>query len=119
MALEITHNTIAGVTVVSLSGAIFFDEESRSLRLYVKGLLGASRQIVLDLRNVSRIDSSGLGVLVALHISARKIGGDIKLANLGIHIHDALRLTRLVTVFDIFDSTEGAVASFNQAAAAG
>jgi anti-sigma B factor antagonist len=119
MALNITHDTIDGVSVVHLSGAIFFNEDSRSLRVQVKDLLDKSRQIVLDLGNVTRIDSSGLGTLVALYVSARKVGGDIKLANLGNHIKEALRITRLATVFDIFEKTEDAVASFNRAKAAG
>jgi anti-anti-sigma regulatory factor len=55
---------------------------------------------------------------VPLYASARKVGGDIKFANLGNHIKEALRITRLVTVFDIFDRTEDAVASFNKAATA-
>jgi anti-anti-sigma factor len=118
MALSITNNRIDGVIVVHLSGAIFFDEESTFLRVQVKDLLDKSRQIVLDLGNVTRIDSSGLGTL-ALYASARKVGGDIKLANLGNHIKEALRITRLVTVFDIFDRTEDAVASFNRATATG
>jgi anti-sigma B factor antagonist len=117
MALTITNNRIDGVIVVHLSGAIFFDEDSTSLRVYVKDLLGKSRHVVLDLGNVTRIDSSGLGTLVALYVSARKIGGDIKLANLGNHIKEALRITRLATVFEIFDRTEDAVAAFNRAAA--
>src|SRR6266849_9969193 len=77
MPLSITNNRIDGVIVVHLSGAIFFDEESTSLRVHVKDLLDKSRQIVLDLGNVTRIDSSGLGTLVALYASARKVGGDI------------------------------------------
>lgn len=66
MALSITNNRIDGVIVVHLSGAIFFDEESTFLRVQVKDLLDKSRQIVLELGNVTRIDSSGLGTLVAL-----------------------------------------------------
>ena len=119
MALNITDESIGGVIVVHLSGAIYFDEESRFLRVHVKDLLDESRQIVLDLGNVTRIDSSGLGTLVALFVSARKVGGDIKLANLGNHIREALRITRLVAVFEIFDKTEDAVASYNRAATAG
>jgi anti-sigma B factor antagonist len=118
MALNITHDVIDGVSVVHLSGAIFFDQDSTSLRVHVKDLLDKSRRIVLDLGNVTRIDSSGLGTLVALYVSARKVGGDVKLANLGNHIKEALRITRLVTVFDIFDRTEDAVASFDRAKAA-
>jgi anti-sigma B factor antagonist len=119
VALNITDESIGGVIVVHLSGAIYFDEESRFLRVHVKDLLDESRQIVLDLGNVTRIDSSGLGTLVALFVSARKVGGDIKLANLGNHIREALRITRLVAVFEIFDKTEDAVASYNRAATAG
>jgi anti-sigma B factor antagonist len=119
MALNITHNIIDGVSVAHLSGAIFFDQESIFLRVHVKDLLDKSPRIVLDLGNVTRIDSSGLGTLVALYVSARKVGSNIKLANLSKHILEALRITRLVTVFEIFDRTEDAVASFNKAAAAG
>ncbi len=85
MALSITTSKIDEVIVVRLSGVIYFGEESRSLRLRVKDLLDHSRQIVLDLALVTRIDSGGLGTLVALYASARKIGADIKLANLGSH----------------------------------
>jgi anti-sigma B factor antagonist len=118
-ALSITNNGIDGVIVVHGSGAIFFDEDSTFLRVHVKHLLGKSRQIMLDLGNVARIDSCGLGTLVALYVSARKVSTDIKLANLGNHIKEALRITKLMKVFVIFERTEDAVASFNRAAAAG
>src|SRR5215831_8010517 len=111
MALSITKSRIDGVIVVHLSGDILFDEESGSLRVQVKDLLVKSCQIVLDLENVPRIDSCGLGTLVALCVSARKVGGDIKLAHLGDHITEALQITRLVTVFEVFGKTEEAIAS--------
>jgi anti-sigma B factor antagonist len=114
MALTITNSKIDGVIVIHLSGTIFFGQESTSLRIQVKKLLDDSRQIVLDLENVTRIDSSGLGTLVALYASARKIGGDIKLANVGNHIKEALQITKLVTVFEIFGKTEEAIASFKR-----
>ena len=119
MALSIANDRMDGVTVVHLTGTILFDEDSISLRVHVNDLLDKTRQIVLDLENVTRIDSSGLGTLVALFVSARKVGGDIKLANLDNHIREALRITRLVTVFEIFDKPEDAVASFKRASAAG
>ena len=117
MALSITTNKTDGVIVVRLGGAIYFGEESSSLRIRVKTLLEKSSQIVLDLENITRIDSGGLGTLVALYTSARKMGGDIKLANLGNHVKEVLQITRLVTVFEIFGSTVDAVASFNRATA--
>jgi anti-sigma B factor antagonist len=118
MALNSTTSRIDGVIVVYLSGAIFFGEESASLRILVKDLLNQSRQIVLDLGEVTYIDSGGLGTLVALYASARKIGGDVKLARLGRHANEVLQITKLVTVFEVFDKAEEAIASFNRAAAA-
>ncbi|MGB2667797.1 MAG: STAS domain-containing protein [Candidatus Acidiferrum sp.] len=117
MTLNITTSKRDGVIIIHLSGAILFGEESTSLRICVRDLLDKSRQIVLDLGNVTRIDSSGLGTLVALHVSARKIGGDIKFANLGDHANEVLQITRLETVFEIFAKTENAIASFNRATA--
>jgi anti-sigma B factor antagonist len=118
MALSITTSKIEEVIVVHLSGVIYFGEESASLRLRVKDLLDQSRQIVLDLANVTHIDSGGLGTLVALYASARKVGGDIKLANLGNHAKEVLQITRLATLFEIFARTEDAAASFKRAATA-
>jgi anti-sigma B factor antagonist len=108
-----------GVIVVYLSGALLFGEESASLRMLVKDLLNRSRQIVLDLGNVTHIDSGGVGTLVAMCASARNVGGDIKFANPGKHTKEVLQITKLVTVFEIFDKTEDAVASFNRATGIG
>ena len=119
MVLNTTTSRIDGVIVVYLSGAIFFGEESASLRILVKDLLNKSRQIVFDLGNVTHIDSGGLGTLVAVYASARKAGGDIKFANLGNRTKEVLQITKLVTVFEIFGKTEDAIASFNRAAATG
>jgi anti-anti-sigma factor len=90
MALNINKSRVDGVTVIHLSGAILFSEESRSLFIHVKNVLNKTPQIVLDLRDVARIDSGGLGALVALYASARRIGGDIKFANLGNHAKEVL-----------------------------
>jgi anti-sigma B factor antagonist len=118
MALITTNSRVDGVIVVYLSGAIYFGEESTSLRILVKDLLNKSCQIVLDLGDVTHIDSGGLGTLVSLYVSARKVGGDLKLANLGNHAKELLQITRLVTLFEIFDKVEDAIASFKRAAAA-
>ena len=118
MALKAHTSSMDGVSVVYISGAIFFGEESASLRLLVKDLLNKSRQIVLDLGDVTYIDSGGLGTLVALYASARKIDGDIKLARVGRRANEVLQITKLVTLFEVFDKAEDAVASFKRAAAA-
>jgi anti-anti-sigma factor len=115
--LEANTVSMNGVIVAYLSGAILFREESACLRMFVKDLLSRSRHIVLDLGEVTHIDSGGLGTLVSLFISARSFGGSIKLANLGSHPIEVLYITKLATVFEVFDKTEDAVASFKRATA--
>jgi len=118
MALGITTSKTDGITILRLRGVIFFGEESASLRLRVKELLQSSRQIVLDLESVTHIDSGGLGTLVSLYSSARKAGAEIKLSNLGNHAKEVLQITKLVTVFEIFENAEAAAASFKKTATA-
>lgn len=118
MSLTITNNSVDGVEVVHLNGAVLFGEDSSLLRTRVRALLEECKKVVLDMRGVPRIDSSGLGTLIALYASAKRCGTDIKLANLGNHPKEVLQITRLVTVFEVFDSTDAAVASFKIAKAA-
>jgi len=112
MALDARTVTRGKVLVVYLSGAILFGDESSSLRKLVRDLLNQSNQIVLDLHDVSYIDSGGLGTLVALYASARKIGGDIKLSRLGPHANEVMHITKLMTIFDVFDDADEAVKAF-------
>lgn len=114
MALDARTITKGNVIVVYLSGAILFGEESSSLRSLVRDILNQSNQIVLDLKDVSYIDSGGLGTLVALYASARKVGGEIKLSRLGPRANEVLQITKLMTIFDVFDDVDAAVASFAQ-----
>ena len=116
MALKISSKKVNGVTVVYCSGRIVFGDETASLRETVKNLLGESLQVVLNLGGVSYIDSGGLGTLVGLYTSAKAAGGNVKLANLTQRVRDQLVLTKLVTVFEFYDSEEQAVASFAPAA---
>ena len=112
MALKISNKTANGVMVVYCSGRIVFGDETASLRETVKNLLGENLQVVLNLGGVSYIDSGGLGTLVGLYTSAKAAGGNVKLANLTQRVRDQLVLTKLVTVFEFYDSEEQAVASF-------
>ena len=116
MDLDTTISKIDGVIVVYLSGDILFGDESASLRILVRDLLNKSRQIVFDLGNVTHIDSGGVGTLVAVHASARKVGGDIKFANLRNQTREVLQITKLVRIFEIFERAEDAAASFKRAA---
>ena len=117
MALSITTGKINEVAVVRLTGVIFFGEESALLRLRLKELVDSCRHIVLDLGGVTHIDSGGLGTLVGIHASAKKLGGEIKLANLCNHPQEVMQITKLVTIFEIFGSSEDAAASFKKAPA--
>lgn len=114
MALLTTTRRMEGVIVLYCGGRVVLGDETTSLRLLVKDLLNKSPQIVLDLGDVTHMDSGGLGTLVALYTSARTAGGDIKLANLNARLSDLLQITRLATVFEIFDRAEDAAASFSR-----
>lgn len=113
MALRITNREVDGVTVVDLDGRIVLGEESNSLREAVKGLLANNKKkIVLNMNNVTYIDSAGLGTLVATYQSARNQGATLKLANLGSKFQEVLQVTKLITVFDVYDSEAAAINSF-------
>jgi len=95
-----------------------FGEESANLRDTVKKLISENKNIVLNLSGVSYIDSGGLGTLVALYTSAQTNGGKIKLASLTPRVGDLLQVTKLVTIFEVYDNEEQAVQSFRRGAAA-
>lgn len=105
-----------GILVVDCSGRIIFGEESASLRDTLRDLIPQNKKIILNLSGVNYIDSGGLGTLVALYTSARNGGGFIKLANLTQRVGDLLQVTKLLTVFDVYDSEERALESFRTAA---
>lgn len=113
MALDIKQKETDGVTVLVLSGRVVLGEESNQLRTKLKDLLGQGKtRLVLDLAEVKYIDSAGLGTLVAGYTSAQNQGAGIKLANLTKKFHEQLHITKLVTVFDVYDSVADAVKSF-------
>ena len=113
MALRMTERDVNGVTVLDIEGRIVLGEESNSFREKVKSLLAAGKKkIVLNLANVSYIDSAGLGTLVATFHSARSQGAVLKLANLGQKFKEVLQVTKLMTVFETYDNESGAIQSF-------
>jgi anti-sigma B factor antagonist len=118
MNLKLATRMIDGITVVDCHGRIVFGDESLLLRESVKELLKTSRNIVINLAEVSYIDSGGLGTLVGLYTSARSLGGQIKLANLTHRVGELLQVTKLVTVFEVFDGEDKAARSFHKGAVA-
>jgi anti-sigma B factor antagonist len=107
-----------GIVVVDCAGRIVFGEETAELRDQVKALLSTNRRAILNLAEVTYIDSGGLGTLVALYTTARNAGGSLKLARLTQRVGDLLQITKLLTVFEVYNSEEEAVQSFRKEAAA-
>jgi anti-sigma B factor antagonist len=117
VALRMTEREVSGVTVVDLDGRIVLGEESNSFRERVKGLLANNhKKIVLNMSNVTYIDSAGLGTLVATFHSARSQGATLKLCNLGQKFKEVLQVTKLMTVFDVYDNEATAIQSFGRSA---
>ncbi len=113
MALRMTDREVGGVSVLDIEGRIVLGEESNAFREKVKGLLAAGKKkIILNLAQVSYIDSAGLGTLVATFHSARSQGATLKLTNLGAKFKEVLQVTKLMTVFDTYDTEAAAIASF-------
>lgn len=114
MALKMNVREVDGVGVVALEGRVVLGEESNALREQVKSMLAAGqKKIVLNMDHVTYIDSAGLGTLVAAHHSARTQGASLKLCNLGTRFQEILQVTKLLTVFEVYDSEAAAIRSFS------
>ena len=114
MSMKASTRQVDGVTVVDLSGRITLGEGSVVLRETVQDLISKSKnKILLNLGDVTYIDSSGIGELVSAFTSVRNKGGQLKLLKLTKKVHDLLQITKLYTVFDIRDDEAAAVQSFN------
>ena len=114
---NLANREVDGVSVVTPYGRIVFGEGSNVLREKVKSLIGeGKKQIVLNMVNIKYIDSSGLGALVAAHFSAKTQSASVRLCNLGEKFHEVMQITKLLTIFDVYDSEEKAIESFKKAA---
>jgi len=118
MQLRLSNRMIQGVTIVDCHGRILFGDETALLREAVKTLLPESRMIVLNLKDVTYVDSGGLGTLVGVFTSAHKLGCEVKLACLTPRVGQLLQMTKLLTVFDVHENEEAAVRSFARTTAA-
>ena len=116
MQLKLASKTKDGILIVDCSGRIVFGEESALLREKIKKAVLENNHIVLNLGEISYIDSGGLGTLVALRTTAQNAGGAIKLTNLTKRVGDLLQVTKLLAVFDVYDSEAEAIESFREAA---
>jgi anti-sigma B factor antagonist len=113
VTMKASNRQVNGITVVDMSGRITLGEGSVILRETVKDLLGkGQKKILLNLGDVTYIDSSGIGELVSAFTSVRNQGGELKLLKLTKKVHDLLQITKLYTVFDIKDDEAAAIQSF-------
>jgi anti-sigma B factor antagonist len=115
VALKMTSREVDGVTVVALDGRIVLGEESNALREKIKSMVAeGKKKIVLNMDGVTFIDSAGLGTLVAAHHSAKAQGASLRLCHLGTKFQEVLQITKLMTIFDVYNTEAEAVASFSK-----
>ena len=114
MSVKLTTHQKGEVIIVDTSGRLTLGEGTSTLRMKIRELVdGGSRRFVLNMADVTYIDSSGLGELIAAHTTVTRVGGEMKLLNLGKRVHDLLKLTKLYTVFETFEDETSAVDSFS------
>jgi anti-anti-sigma factor len=113
MDLKIEERLVGDITVLDIVGKLTMDQGAEHLKDKINSLISQQRsRIVLNLKNVSYIDSGGLGQLAASYGSVMRTGGALKLLSVNSRNHDLLSITRLVTLFETFDSEPEAVRSF-------
>ena len=113
MTIKATTRESKEVTIVDISGRITLGEGSALLRDTVRDLLAkGQKHILLNLGDVSYIDSSGIGELVSGFTTVKNQGGELKLLNLTKKVHDLLQITKLYTVFDVHSDENAAIQSF-------
>ena len=113
MSLKASNRQVDGVTIVDLSGRIVLGEGSEILRETLRDLVSrGQKKLLLNLGDVNYIDSSGLGALVSGYTTVTGQQGQLKLLKLTKKVHDLLQITKLLTVFEVFDDETLALKSF-------
>ena len=113
MSVKLSTRQVGDVSVVDVAGRITLGEGSSALRESLRDMVGKNhKKILLNLGDVSYIDSSGIGELVSGFTTVTNSGGQLKLLNLNKRVKDLLQITKLYTVFDVHDDEAGAIRSF-------
>jgi len=113
MSMKVQTRQVDGVTILDLSGQIKLGEGSVTIRDAVRDLLAkGQKKVLLNMGEITYIDSSGVGELVSAFTTVRNAGGEMKLLNLTKRVHDVLQITKLYTVFDIWDDETRAITAF-------
>ena len=111
--MKISSRQKDGAVILDMNGRLTLGEGTVLLREQIRALISqGQKKILLNLQAVPHIDSSGLGELVSAFTAARREGGELKLLNLGQNVHGLLQMTKLYTVFEVYDNEEAALHSF-------
>jgi anti-sigma B factor antagonist len=111
--MTITERRIGDVMLLQLKGRLVFGDGAPLLRSRLNDLLDEARlKFLLDLQEVTYVDSFGVGVLAAKYVSVRRKGGDVKFVNLSMRSHHVMAISGLIRIFEAFDSEEEALRSF-------
>jgi anti-sigma B factor antagonist len=111
--MQIAERESGAVTVLDLSGTITLGEDGNLLKDKLQSLLHQNKKnILFNLANVSYVDSAGLGAIVSAYTTVTREGGTLKLANVTKKLQDLLSITKLLTVFETFDSEDEAIRSY-------
>ena len=114
-SLTIRERQVRGVVIVDLEGSITLGDTNRKLHDAMQQIVTENKQdVILNLTDVKRIDSSGLGEIVAGFTTLKSIGGMLKLVNLPEYVADLMMMTKLLTVFEVFDDEREAIDSFGE-----
>ena len=113
--MDIKERVVDGVSVLDLSGKIVLGEGDGQVRERIKDLLSdGQKKILLNLGNVTYVDSAGLGALISSYTTTKREGAQLKLVNLTKRIQDLLAITKLITVFDTYDNEQEAIESYSK-----
>ena len=111
--LRIVERVVDGVTILDLTGRLVLDQGDSAFRDCIADLLARGHShFIINLQNVTYIDSAGVGIMVAKMLSVRRAGGDMKLLHLTPRSNRVMTITKLLTVFEAFDDEDEAIRSF-------
>ena len=111
--MKIAERSVGDVTVLDLEGRLILDDGFEPLRLALNRVVGEGRrQLLLNMDRVTFLDSAGVGLIACKYVTLCRHGGQLKLCNLRTKSHEVLHITKLLTVFESFESEAAAIASF-------
>ncbi len=113
MALRMSPRETSGITIIDLNGRITLGEGCDSLvELFHDLMMRGHKKVLMNLAEVSYIDSSGIGVLMKCFVTSKRHGGAVKLVHLNTKIRDLFQITNVYTVFEVFSDENTATSSF-------